>query len=168
MITDSNGMPVLQPLVDDASTATFNTAFATIGTSYANRRFFSGTADERNAWSGSGKAKVGDHWQDSNGDRREYVYTGSAWGAELKMKAGTFGGTTASSGIVTVNHGLGLTPDGGVGQIRNTASDAVNLVATIIRWDAPTSTQIQFRLRREDTHAYYQDAIAFDWYVWKL
>lgn len=32
MITDANGMPVLQPLVDDASTATFNAAFAQIGT----------------------------------------------------------------------------------------------------------------------------------------
>lgn len=32
MITDANGMPVLQPGVDPASTATFNTAFAQIGT----------------------------------------------------------------------------------------------------------------------------------------
>lgn len=32
MILDGNGMPVLQPLVDNASTATFNTAFAAIGT----------------------------------------------------------------------------------------------------------------------------------------
>lgn len=35
MILDANGMPVLQPLVDDASTATFNTAFAAVGTAFA-------------------------------------------------------------------------------------------------------------------------------------
>ena len=35
MILDANGMPILQPLVDNANTATFNAAFAAIGTALA-------------------------------------------------------------------------------------------------------------------------------------
>ena len=35
MILDPNGMPILQPTVDNAETATFNTAFAAIGSALA-------------------------------------------------------------------------------------------------------------------------------------
>ena len=35
MILDPNGMPILQPAVDNAETATFNTAFAAIGSALA-------------------------------------------------------------------------------------------------------------------------------------
>ena len=35
MILDANGMPILQPAVDNAETATFNTAFAAIGSAIA-------------------------------------------------------------------------------------------------------------------------------------
>ena len=35
MILDPNGMPILQPTVDNAETATFNTAFAAIGSAIA-------------------------------------------------------------------------------------------------------------------------------------
>ena len=35
MILDPNGMPILQPAVDNAETATFNTAFAAIGSAIA-------------------------------------------------------------------------------------------------------------------------------------
>jgi len=45
MITDANGMPVLQPLIDDASTATFNTAFGIIGQTF---KAFSGTRMTQN------------------------------------------------------------------------------------------------------------------------
>lgn len=63
MILDANGMPVLQPLVDDASTATFNTAFAAIGTSL-DPRIDAVEAQSATAWADfSGQSNL---WTASN------------------------------------------------------------------------------------------------------
>lgn len=80
MITDANGMPVLQPLVDDASTATFNAAFAQIGSvvsgvtpGITTYRWTSQTA--QNNQTGMVEGSIG-YRTDTD---IYYTYTGSAW-----------------------------------------------------------------------------------------
>ena len=78
MITDANGMPVLQPLVDDASTATFNAAFAQIGTVIGSQDIKSykwANASARNAQAGMSEGDLG-YQRDS---KFVYVYSGTAW-----------------------------------------------------------------------------------------
>lgn len=87
MIIDANGMPVLQPLVDDSSTATFNAAFAQVGTvvgpltaGFAQRQirtFKWANAAARTAQTGMSEGDVG-HQIDT---RVTYLYTSSAWKA---------------------------------------------------------------------------------------
>lgn len=163
MITDSNGMPVIQPLVDDASTATFNTAFGLIGTSLATRGFFRGTQAARETFRTSGQAQKGDHWQDTNGDEREWKYSGTAWIVEPIVRSGAFGGVTDSSGIVTITHNLGIAGGHVVAQLLSTSSDPVTRLSRLVEWGAATPTQASFRLIRSDTNTYYQDSISFDW-----
>lgn len=82
MITDANGMPVLQPLVDDASTATFNAAFAQIGTVIAGisggqalKTYKWADQTQQNAESGMTEGSIG-YRTDTD---IYYTYTGSAW-----------------------------------------------------------------------------------------
>lgn len=58
MILDSNGMPILQPGVDNASTATFNTAFAAIGVAKNGRVPLVGDLDALAARSASTEGEI--------------------------------------------------------------------------------------------------------------
>ena len=96
MILDANGMPILQPAVDNAETATFNTAFAAVGTAFSG---FTGTrqiqtfvwADNAARTAQTGMT-AGDEGYQTDTDT-VYRYDGAAW-----VTGGTDGTTTPASG----------------------------------------------------------------------
>jgi len=82
MILDPNGMPILQPTIDNAETATFNTAFAAVGTAFSG---FTGTrqiqtfvwADNAARTAQTGMT-AGDEGYQTDTDTA-YRYDGTAW-----------------------------------------------------------------------------------------
>ena len=82
MILDPNGMPILQPAVDNAETATFNTAFAAVGTAFSG---FTGTrqiqtfvwADNAARTAQTGMTAGDEGYQRDT--KVAYRYDGAAW-----------------------------------------------------------------------------------------
>ena len=75
MILDPNGMPILQPAIDNAETATFNTAFAAIGNLRAIKTYKWANATARGLQIGMSAGDMG--YQTDN--KVYYAYTGAAW-----------------------------------------------------------------------------------------
>lgn len=99
MQTDANGMPVLEPLVDPASTATFNTAFGLIAGGVDQMRpirsFKWANAAARNAQTGMTEGDIGDQ-ADTN---EVWRYSGSAWGVVYGPVAQTNLSSSLGSGF---------------------------------------------------------------------
>ena len=114
MILDANGMPILQPAVDNAETATFNTAFAAVGTAFSG---FTGTrqiqtfvwADNaaRTAQTGMG---AGDEGYQTDTDTA-YRYDGAAWNEQSSSGLALVTPTDPSAGV-TVSAGGGVSFSG--------------------------------------------------------
>ena len=109
MILDPNGMPILQPTVDNAETATFNTAFAAIGSAIAGlqrsmRKSFS-TKVALDAFTG---------WQGLVGfieeTDEEYIWWGSwkPWNLN-RASCADASGFSANSMYVSVRAGVAYT-----------------------------------------------------------
>lgn len=113
-----------------------------------------GTASDRSALPTDEKF-IGLTWQDTDSGTRRYVWDGSAWVARSWVWGVRFGANTASTGILRVNHSLGVTPDWVQVSIANTADDLLNQVASAIVWGSPTSTYVDLRFRRHDTSVYF-------------
>ena len=75
MILDPNGMPILQPTVDNAETATFNDAFAAIGNTRQIQTYKWADNAARTAQTGMG---AGDEGYQTDTDTA-YRYDGTGW-----------------------------------------------------------------------------------------
>ena len=75
MILDPNGMPILQPAVDNAETATFNDAFAAIGNTRQIKTYKWADNAARTAQTGM---TAGDEGYQTDTDTY-YTYDGAAW-----------------------------------------------------------------------------------------
>ena len=80
MILDPNGMPILQPTVDNAETATFNDAFAAIGNTRQIKTYKWADNAARTAQTGM---TAGDEGYQTDTDTT-YIYSGSVWRAVLE------------------------------------------------------------------------------------
>ena len=119
MILDANGMPILQPAVDNAETATFNTAFAAIGTAigtFKNSRQLQ-TFSWANAAGRTGQTGM------ANGDRGyqrdtkvSYMYDGVSWLAQNAL-------AILSRAVTTFS-----TPNGASTLVNSSALDVTKLV----------------------------------------
>ena len=90
MILDANGMPILQPAVDNAETATFNTAFAAVGTAFSG---FTGTREIQTfVWADNAARTAqtgmtaGDEGYQTDTDT-VYRYDGTSWNAAGSLLA---------------------------------------------------------------------------------
>lgn len=93
-------MPVLQPLVDDANTATFNTAFAMIGTATANLSNHEGYtyrwANDAERLAQAGMRDGDEGYQVSSGFY--YTYIAGAWKRSRATAAQTYAPTFTNLG----------------------------------------------------------------------
>ena len=99
MILDPNGMPILQPTVDNAETATFNDAFAAIGNTRQIKTYKWADNAARTAQTGMG---AGDEGYQTDTDTY-YTYDGAAWVATQTTTSGTI---TPASGITIAGYYL--------------------------------------------------------------
>lgn len=88
-----------------------------------------------------------------------YVRSGDAWGLSRGYDRKTFAGATDGSGLVTVNHGLGVSPT--VVIVTDQNSGAVPNTRKIVR-SATSSTQIQFYVTNGG-NALVGNPVVFDW-----
>lgn len=88
-----------------------------------------------------------------------YVRSGDAWRLSRGYDRGTFAGATDGSGLVTVNHGLGVSPM--VVIVMDQNSGAVPNTRKIVR-SATSSTQIQFYVTNGG-NALPGNPVVFDW-----
>ena len=85
MILDPNGMPILQPTVDNAETATFNDAFAAIGNTRQIKTYKWADNAARTAQTGMTAGDLG--YQTDTGV--QYYYSGSGWVADTPYRTAT-------------------------------------------------------------------------------
>lgn len=88
-----------------------------------------------------------------------YVRSGDAWTLSRGYDRKTFAGATDSNGLVTVNHGLGVSPT--VVIVMDQNSGAVPNTRKIVR-SATSSTQIQFYVTNGG-NALAGNPVVFDW-----
>lgn len=119
-----------------------------------------GTAGERAALPSDEKF-VGLTWQDTDGAQRRYVWMGSSWVSRSWFVGGDVLVTTATTGIATIPHNLGATPDWVNFTPVATGVDALDTVLAVMRWSNPTSANFQIRAKRTDTNTWFNSAQTF-------
>jgi len=102
MILDPNGMPILQPTVDNAETATFNDAFAAIGNTRQIKTYKWADNAARTAQTGMA---AGDEGYQTDTDTA-YRYDGTAWNESVSESHLQLDTTNSVAKMVT-QHGMG-------------------------------------------------------------
>jgi len=124
MILDPNGMPILQPAVDNAETATFNTAFAAVGTAFSG---FTGTREIQTfVWADNAARTAqtgmtaGDEGYQTDTDTG-YRYDGAAWN-EVVSETHLQLGTTNSVAKMVPQYGMGKITGNGADNMNDTVT----------------------------------------------
>ena len=131
MILDANGMPILQPAVDNAETATFNTAFAAVGTAFSG---FTGTRQIQSFLWADNAARTaqtgmvaGDEGYQTDTDTA-YRYDGTAWN-EVVSESHLQLDTTNSVAKMVTQYGIGKIAGAGAPFVTETVTFPVEFAS---------------------------------------
>lgn len=93
----------------------------------------------------------------------QVTHSGAA--AVGSFRSGRADGGTDGNGLMYVAHGGGSTPTAWGGTPTNQSTDAINLVVSLLTWDADSNV-IGFRVVRTDTNAYFAgNPISINWWA---
>lgn len=91
MATANVGLPILTGGEPYSLKTIHNNLANAVDSAFGTFRFFVGTSSARAQFVTDGKARVGDHWQDTNGSQYEYVYKSTGWVQLIQSPGYAFG-----------------------------------------------------------------------------